>query len=79
LTGASHINVEVSGAAGTARHEAGRLPPRPTPLPRYVALELIPRDVQRAMENAKDVDISVVLDEVRNSVVPVEEYPDMAR
>lgn len=72
-------NVEVCGAAGAARHEAGRLPPRPAPLPGYVALELIPRDVQRAMENAKDVDIAVILDGVRNSVVPVEKHPDMAR
>jgi hypothetical protein len=52
---------------------------RPTPLPGYVALELIPRDVQCPMEDAEDVDIAVVLDQVRDSVVPVEEYPDAAR
>ena len=51
---------------------------RRTP-PRYVALELIPRDVQRSMENAKDVDIAVVLDEVRDTVVSVEEHSDVAR
>jgi len=65
-------NVEVCGAAGVAHHEAGRSPPRPTPLPGYVALELILRDIQRSMEYAKDVDIAVVLDEVRDSVMPVE-------
>jgi len=42
-----------------------------------VASELIPRDVQRAMEDAEDIDIAVVLDEVRDSVVPVEKYPDV--
>jgi hypothetical protein len=65
-------NVEVCGAAGVTHNEAERSPLRPTPLPGYVALELIPRDVQRSVEYAKDVDIAVVLDEVRDSVMPVE-------
>jgi len=72
-------NVEVCGAAGAVPRKAGRWPPRPAPLPGYVALELIPRNVQRAMENSKDVDIAVVLDQVRNTVVPVEKYSDIAR
>jgi hypothetical protein len=62
-----------------ALHEAWRSPPRPTPPPGYVALELIPRDVQRAMEDTKDIDIAVILDEVRDPIVPIEQYPDMAR
>lgn len=73
------LNVKGCGAAGAAHHDTGRSLPRPAPLRGYVALELIPRDVQCVMENAKDVDIAVVLDEVRNSVVPVEKYPDVPR
>lgn len=42
------------------------------------ASELISRDVQRPMEDTQDVDVAVVLDEVRDSVMPLEKYLDMA-
>lgn len=72
-------NVKVCGAADASQNAARRLPPRPTPLPSYVASQLIPRDVQRAMEHPKDVDIAVVLEEVCDPVVPVKQNPDVAR
>jgi hypothetical protein len=72
-------NVEVYGAARTAEDEARPAPPRPTPPPGYVSLELIPRDVERSMEDTEDIDIAVILDEVCDAVVPVEQYPDMTR
>ena len=42
-------------------------------------LELVPGDIERPMKDAEDVDISVVLDEVCDPVVPVEQYPHVAR
>jgi hypothetical protein len=65
--------VEVCGAASTAGDEALSLPPRPAPPPGYVSLELIPRDVERPVEDAEDVNISVVLDEVRDAVMSIEQ------
>ena len=44
-----------------------------------MALELIARDVQHSMEDTKDVDIAVVLDEVCDPEVPVKQNPDVAR
>jgi len=38
---------------------------------------LIPRDVERSVEDAEDVNVPVVLDEVSDSVVPVKQYPDV--
>jgi len=70
-------NVEVCGAASKARDEALPRPPRPALPPCYVSLELIPRDVERSVEDAEDVNVPVVLDELRDSVVPVKQYPDV--
>ena len=41
--------------------------------------ELIPRDVERTVEDAKNIDISVVLHEVGDSVMPVEQYANGSR
>jgi hypothetical protein len=71
--------VEVCGAANTGPSGVWRLPPRPTPPPGHVSLELIPRDVERSMEDTKDIDVAVVLDELRDPIMPLEQYPDMAR
>jgi hypothetical protein len=72
-------NVEVCGAAKTRPSAAWHAPPRPTPPPGHVSLELIFRDVERSMEDTQDIDIAVILDEVCDAVVPVEQYPDMTR
>jgi hypothetical protein len=72
-------NVEVCGAASAAFDEGGRLPPRPSTPPGYVSLELIPGDVQRPMKDAKDIDVSIVLDDVCNSVVPVEQHAHLVQ
>jgi hypothetical protein len=31
------------------------------------------------MEDTKDIDVAVVLDELRDPIMPLEQYPDMAR
>ena len=41
--------------------------------------KLIARDVERAVEDADDVDVSIVLHEVRDSVMPIQQDSDMAR
>lgn len=41
--------------------------------------ELIPRDVERTVEHAKNIDVSVVLHEVGDSVMPVEQYANVSR
>ena len=40
--------------------------------------ELVPRDVKRTVENAKNIDISVVLHEVGDSVVTVQQYANIS-
>ena len=78
---ARHVrsNVEVCGAASATGDEALPLPPRPAPPPGYVSLELIPRDVERPVEDAEDVNVPVLFDEISDSVVPIEQYPYVAR
>jgi hydroxyethylthiazole kinase-like sugar kinase family protein len=44
-----------------------RLPPRPATPPGYVSLELVPRNIKRAVKDAEDVDVPVILDEVRHT------------
>ena len=41
--------------------------------------ELIPGDIERAMKDTKNIDIPVVLDEIGNSIVPVEQNTNMTR
>jgi hypothetical protein len=44
----------------------------------YVPSQLIPGDIKRAVKDAQDVDVLIVGDEVGDSVVFVEQYPDVA-
>jgi len=37
----------------------------------YVLLKLIPGDIERTVENAQDIDISIVLDQIGDAVVAV--------
>ena len=69
-------NVEVCGVPTTASNELGALP---APPPGYVSLELILGDVERSMKDAENIDISVIFDEVCDSVMPVEQYSHVAR
>lgn len=41
-------------------------------------LELILADIERAMEDAQDIDVSIVLDQIGDAVVAVEENAHMA-
>ena len=41
--------------------------------------ELVPRDVERTVEDAKNIDVSVVLHEVGDSVMTVEQYANVSR
>ena len=72
-------NVEVCGVPTTAPNELGALPARPAPPPGYVSLELILGDVERSMKDAENIDISVIFDEVCDSVMPVEQYAHVTR
>ena len=40
--------------------------------------ELIPRDIERTVEDTKNIDASVVLHEVGDSVMPVEQYANVS-
>ena len=73
------LNVKVCGAASKAVDKRSPLPPRPATPPGYVSLELVPRDVERTVEDAEDVNVSVILEEVGNPIVPIEEYSYVAR
>src|SRR5207244_13491603 len=42
-------------------------------------LQLIPRDIQRAVKNTEDIDVPVVLHKIGDAVMPVEQNPHMAR
>jgi len=41
--------------------------------------ELIPRDIERTVEDAKNIDVSVALQEVGDSVMSVEQYANVSR
>ena len=41
--------------------------------------ELISRDVERTVEDAENIDVSVVLHEVGNSVMPVKQHANVSR
>jgi len=41
--------------------------------------ELIPRDIERTVEDAKNIDVSVALQEVGDSVMSVEQYANISR
>jgi len=45
---------------------------------RYVASELIPGDIERTMEDAENVDVTVVFDQIGDAVMPVKENSHMA-
>ena len=45
----------------------------------YVLSELIPRDVERTVENAKNVDVSIILHEISDPVMPIEQDSDVSR
>src|SRR5438046_1005554 len=42
-------------------------------------LQLIPRDIERAVKNTEDIDVSVVLHKIGDAVMPVEQNAHMAR
>ena len=63
----------------TAPNEFGALLARPAPPPGYVALELIPGDVERPVKDTQNIHVSVVFDEVRDSVMSVEQYAHVTR
>ena len=44
----------------------------------YVPSELIPADIERTVEDAQDIDVTIVLDQIGDAVVAVEEDPHMA-
>ncbi len=44
----------------------------------YVQSELIPADIERTVEDAQNIDVSIVLDQIGDAVVAVEEDPHMA-
>lgn len=72
-------NVEVCGAASLAVDVATQSPPRPATPPCYVSLELVPRNIKSAMEDAEDVDVPVIFFEVRDSVMPIQQDPNVTQ
>ena len=52
----------------------------PATRPRWSAeSELVSRDVQRAVKDAEDIYIAVILDQVSNTIVAMQQKPDVAR
>ena len=41
--------------------------------------ELIPRNVERGVKDAKNVDVSIVLHEICDTVMPIKQNPDISR
>ena len=72
-------NVEVCGAPRGLLANGTLEPARPAPPPGYVSSELIPRDVERPMKNTEDIDVSVVFNEICDSVVTVEQNSHASR
>jgi hypothetical protein len=42
-------------------------------------LELIPVDIQGTMKDTKNIDVALILDEVRNTIVPIKQNANVAQ
>lgn len=82
-TAAHFLSISDSGGFGLRRSESTTIARSSTgkdsaSLIRFLTSKLILRDIERAVENAQDVDVSIVLHEVCDAVMPIEQNSDVS-